>query len=269
MEPDLRTKIVVRALKRLREEAGMTQEQAGERLRFTNRKMSRIERGQLPTYHELQAMLDLYLVPVNDWDAYLSMWERARETGWWRAYGIDDRGYVPLESQAVRIRSYRLGLIDGLLQTADYATDVFRGGRVQKSQRSREVEIRLRRQSRLTDEAEPVVLHSIIDEQALSRPLPYMRDQLAHLIMVSDLENVTIQVLPMEVGLHSGLVGSFVLLDFVGGEELAYIEHMGGSLQLERVEDVRPCRLGFEKLASLALNPVESAALLEGMVARL
>ncbi|ONI90779.1 hypothetical protein ALI144C_02140, partial [Actinosynnema sp. ALI-1.44] len=51
---------LVRALKKLREQGRWTQEQAGERARIEPKKLGRLERHQLPTYHELVILLDAY-----------------------------------------------------------------------------------------------------------------------------------------------------------------------------------------------------------------
>jgi transcriptional regulator with XRE-family HTH domain len=151
-EPNLRVRVLARALRELRERARMTQQEAGDRLRFTNRKMSRIETGQVPSFHELQAMLDVYGLISTEWPPYVAMWERAKEKGWWHTYGIPNRGYVPLEAQASEIRAFQLGMVHGLLQTESYVRAVFTGAadpaHHTPTSVARGVEIRRRRQRR-------------------------------------------------------------------------------------------------------------------------
>jgi transcriptional regulator with XRE-family HTH domain len=74
--PNYHGRQLLRELKRLRELAGMTQEEAGHELRLTLQKLSRIENGQLPGYHELRAMLTVYGLSGPDWDPYIKRWER-------------------------------------------------------------------------------------------------------------------------------------------------------------------------------------------------
>ncbi|MGH3863309.1 helix-turn-helix domain-containing protein [Actinokineospora sp.] len=272
-EPNLRVRVLARALRELRERARMTQQEAGDRLRFTNRKMSRIETGQLPSYHELQAMLDVYGLVSTDWPPYLAMWERAKEKGWWHTYGIPNRGYVPLEAQASEIRSFQLGMVHGLLQTEGYVRAVFTGAadpaRHTPASVARGVEIR-RRQRRVTAD-EPLRLHSIVDHTALRRDLPCMQEQLAHIVMVAELENVTFQVIPPGIGAHAGLSGSFTVLSFPSPADpaIVYVEHIAGSVEVEKEQEVRSARLAFDQLASLALSHDESVRLVDRMAAEL
>ncbi|MBC6449275.1 helix-turn-helix domain-containing protein [Actinokineospora xionganensis] len=272
-EPNLRVRVLARALRELRERARMTQQEAGDRLRFTNRKMSRIETGQVPSFHELQAMLDVYGLVSTDWAPYVAMWERAREKGWWHCYGIPDRSYVPLEAQASEIRSFQLGLVHGLLQTEEYVRALFTGAadpaRHTEGSIGRGVEIRKRRQRRLIAD-DPLRLHAIIDHTALRRQLPCMKEQLAHIVMISELDNVTFQVIPPNAGAHSGLGGSFTVLSFSGPDpDLAYVEHIAGFVEIEKEREVRTALQVFDQVASLALNHDESVRLVDRMAAEL
>lgn len=267
-EPNLRVRVLARALRELRERARMTQQEAGDRLRFTNRKMSRIETGQLPSFHELQAMLDVYGLVSSDWPPYVAMWEQAKQKGWWRSYGLADRGYIPLESEASVIRSFQLGMIHGLLQTPAYAQALLDHARMPTASVGNFVDIRLRRQQRLTAE-DPLLLHSIVDVATLERRLPCMREQLAHLVMVAELDNVTFQVIPASVPVHVGLSGSFTLISFPRDPDIAYVEHIAGAVQMEKADEVRACKVGFEMLASLALSHDESVALVDRMASEL
>jgi transcriptional regulator with XRE-family HTH domain len=267
-EPNLRVRVMTRALRELRDQVRMTQQEAGDRLRFTNRKMSRIETGQLPTYHELLAMLDLYGVVATDWEPYIAMWERAKEKGWWHTYGESDRGYVGLENEANEVREFQLGFVPGLLQTEAYT----RAACAESSHLSdqaveRVVAGRLRRQQRLIDD-NPLFVHVVIDQAVLRNAAPFMHDQLAHIVMLSDLDNITIQILSSS--LHEGLYGSFIVLGFPGQDsDIAYVEHVAGAIQLEKEDEVRRCRLAFDRLASRALSHEESVALIDQAAAAL
>ena len=65
-DPTFRQVRLGEALKRLRERSGLSQREAAYRLRYNYQKLSRIENGQLPDYHGLRAMLDLYGVLVTE-----------------------------------------------------------------------------------------------------------------------------------------------------------------------------------------------------------
>jgi transcriptional regulator with XRE-family HTH domain len=257
-----------RTLRRLREQAGLTQEQVAARMRGSVPKISRIENGQLPNYHEFLALLDLFGVITSDYDEYVRMYDRAEERGWWHAYGLDDKGFISLEADASEVRNYQFGYIPGLLQTEEYMRGSFASARVPLTGKAldNEVAVRIRRQERLTNE--PLVkLHAVVDEAVLHRRIPTrdaFRNQLRHLAEQSELPTVTLQVIPSTIAAHPGRAGSFILLRYPHPEpEIAYIEHAFGSIQMEKAADVRAARLVFDHLAKIALNPAESVTMLK------
>jgi transcriptional regulator with XRE-family HTH domain len=270
--PTFRAWQLARALRRLREQRGIGQHAAALALRCSDSTISRIETAeQLPPYLTLRALLDLYGVTVDQWQPYIDLWERAKEKGWWHAYGLDDRGYVSMEADAVRVREFQLGYVPGLLQTEAYARAALAASPIRRSRTwlDNQVTVRLRRQERLTAEEEPLELHVIVDETALREPTDDPRlvhDQLQNVVQRAALPNVTVQVV-RRGGLHPGLIGSFIVLAFPGNEmpEIGYVEHMAGSLHLEEDADVRACNLAFDRLRSSALSPDDSLALLERM----
>jgi transcriptional regulator with XRE-family HTH domain len=71
-----------RTLRRLREQLGMTQDQAGAPLHSSKSKMSRIEQGCLPDYHGFRALIDRYGIIVSNWDEYIVLYDRLTEKVW-------------------------------------------------------------------------------------------------------------------------------------------------------------------------------------------
>jgi hypothetical protein len=67
-----------------------------------------------------KAVLDLYQ-GADRWEEMLPLARLARQRGWWRDYGLDDRGYIALEASATEVCEFNLTVIPGLLQTAEYA----------------------------------------------------------------------------------------------------------------------------------------------------
>lgn len=266
-EPTFRQQRLGEALQLLRERAGMSQQQVAARLHYNVPKISRIENGQVPDIHALRAMLDLYGVIGDEEAPYIEMWELAKEKGWWRAYGLDSRGYISLEHDASRVREFQLGYIPGQYQTVRYMRALFAGSAVKRSKKRIEddIAVRQRRQQRLVGD-NPLAHHAIIAEAALRQA---DREQLMHLVEVGGLPNVTIQVLLESAGLHDGQVGPFTLLDmpFAGDPQVLYIEHMAGSIHIEDPERVRTANLVFKHLSKLAMSHDESAAWIERLAA--
>ena len=83
----------------------------------------------------------------------------------------------------------------------------------------------------------------IIDEAALHRPIggkPVMRAQLERLIEIADRPNITIQVLPYEVGGHAAAGGPFTILRFPEADlpDIVYLEQLTSALYLDKRPDV-------------------------------
>ncbi|GDY31144.1 helix-turn-helix domain-containing protein [Gandjariella thermophila] len=273
--PTLRRRLLGRELRRLREETGLSQEEAARALNYTDSTISRVEQGQLPNYHALRAMLDVYGLTVDQWQPYLDMYERARERGWWQAYGVDDRGFIALEHEACAVWEYQPGYVPGLLQTADYIREIFALSRIKHPRRwiDNQVAVRLKRQERLTADP-PLRFHAVVDEPVLHRVVggrALWRAQLRRIVQLSELPNVTVRVLSRFVVAPDGWNGMFIVLSFPDADDpdMAYAEHSSGSVHIERKDEVTGCRLTFDHLASLALAPTESIALIERVAAEL
>jgi Domain of unknown function (DUF5753) len=184
-------------------------------------------------------------------------------------------GYLALETDARVVHDYQLTLVPGLLQTEDYMRTLFRNSRPQRTdaQIDRDVQIRLYRQRRLTEQP-TLELVAIIDESALRRPvggIEVLRAQLHELVVRAALPSVCLQVLPVSFGVHSGTDGSFTVLGF--GEpdepEVAYLEHTVSALHVEKQTHVDACKVTFDRLRSEALSPQDSVVLIERLAADL
>lgn len=259
-----------RALREMREGAGLSVETAAPRLDWSASKLSRIENGQQAVdVHGVRSMLDLY-EGADRWDELLELTRHTRQRGWWRAYGLDDKGYVPLEAEATTVRDVTLGFVPGLLQTESYARATFEGSvkRHTGGEIDRYVAVRLRRQRRLTSTDDPLTLVAIIDESVLHRQVggrEVMSDQRAQLVAVARLPSVTLQVLPFAAGSHPALTAGFTLLSLgdLGVPDMAYVEHPIGAVHIDKESDVARATLALDRLRTLALSPDDSVALIE------
>ena len=237
-------------LRRLREVRGITCEEAGEVIRASHSKISRMELGRVRfRRRDVADLLALYGVSGEDeCAAMLSLAERANEPGWWHSYSDILPGwfevYIGLEEAASRIRSYEVQFVPGLLQTEDYARAVTLLGHPDAPghEVERRVGLRMRRQSLLEGEESPH-FWVVVDEAALRRPLggvAVMRRQLAHLIEVTELPHVTLQVVPFDLGGHAAAGGPFSILRF--GEpdlpDVVYLEQLTSALYLDKRDDV-------------------------------
>ncbi|HEY1970341.1 MAG TPA: helix-turn-helix transcriptional regulator [Pseudonocardia sp.] len=276
VKPRGRRKQFARRLKMLRIRSRLTLEEVAVPMRFSTSKLQRVEAGEnLIDVHALKSLLDIYGVTADRWQEYFDLLDDAREPGWWRSYGLDDRGYVPLEADASLVSEFCLAHLPALLQTAEYTAANFRAGpnRLRGEPLHKAVTVRMIRQKRLTSAEDPLRLVTIIDESALYRVTgspAVMAAQLARLIEAAALDTVTLHVLPAVAGTHLTQIGSFSLLSFDDLDEpdVAYVEHQLGSVHSERESIVTAARLRFDRLRSEALSPEESVAVLRSAAER-
>jgi transcriptional regulator with XRE-family HTH domain len=267
--PSARGRQLAVELRRLREAALLTGDEVATRLDWSASKISRIETGRSPvSAGDLRLLLDLYEVTGPQRDHLTELGRTAAQRGWWDAFGdILGSGYstfLALEGDAESERFYAQMIVPGILQTERYAEEIMRAGLLAAppGEIVRRVQARMTRQKLLTKN-EPLELNVILDESALRRRVggpDVMTGQLSHLLEMSALPNVTLQVLPFAVGAHMAMDGSFVVLRFPGPVQsyLVYLEHMTGQLVLENEAEAYHYALSFDRLRGTALEPEES-----------
>jgi transcriptional regulator with XRE-family HTH domain len=264
--PNNKGRRLVRELRKAREAAGLTQGQAGEKAHFDVQKVSRFETGQVPSYHEMHALLEVYGIPRDGRGQYDDLYKLARVKGWWHGMGLYDTTYVSAEHEASALFEFRLGHVPELLQTEDYARaladQTMRGPELLDPETR--AEIVLVRQERLSADANPLAVHTIVDEAALYQGTD--RAQLAHIVeCVERLTNLTLQIMPQGVELHAGLRGSMIILGFadLDEEDQAFVPNVFGEYQ--RVLDNGAYQVGqtLAHLSGMAMSPDESLRLLK------
>ena len=267
----IRRRVLARQLRLLREQAGLTLEQAAPKLDFSVSKLSRVENAQVVIdVHWVKSMLDVYDAGGDRWSELIELAREAQRPGWWRAYGLGDNSYIAFETEASRIQDFTLGYVPGLMQTAEYARALMQAVPVRRSaeQLDNEVAARTYRQQRLASPENPLEMVAVVDESALHRPVggrEVQRLQLEHMAALAQLDGVTMHVLPTAVGAHAAVASAFTILHFgdLGEPDMAYVEHTLGALNLDKAGDVARARLTFERVLSDALDPAESLALVQ------
>jgi transcriptional regulator with XRE-family HTH domain len=263
-EPNYHGRQLIRRLKKLRELARLGQQEVADELNFTMQKLSRFENGQLPGWHELGAMLDLYGLPSSEWQPYLALWDKAKQPGWWRKFRLKDPRYVRMEHEASAKYEFQLGFIPTLLQTETYARLLLeRTGRPVSS----ELPVRMHLQKRLYSN-DKLRLHALMHESTLHHGVD--RAQRIRLIERAELPNVTLQVVPQSVQLHAGVGGSVILLSFDDAEEpdIAFAETPLGPIQTQDVQKTAAARRTLDTIAATALSHDASVALIRTIATR-
>ena len=255
-------------LRRLREEAEISREDAGAAIRASTSKISRMELGRIPVKErDLTDLLALYGVDDEDGrESMLALSRHGSVPGWWQGYADAVpawmKPYLGLEQAARLIRSYDVQFVSGLLQTPEYARAVFSMPGPADERVERQLAVRMRRQE-ILHRADPPHLWAVIDEATLRRPVggrAVMRAQIEHLLEISQLRHVNIQVLPFRAGGHAGGGGPVVLLRFAGDQlpDVVYLEQLTSA-----VYPSNPCELAYywnmlNQLATEADPPIAS-----------
>jgi hypothetical protein len=279
--PTVRRMLVGGQLRRLRTEADLSREQAGQAIRASEWKIHRLENGQVG-FKERDIIDLLRLYGVTDADevaAFLLLTREANSPGWWQHYGDVlprwFRTYVDLESAATLIRTYEGQFIPGLLQTDDYMRAVVQGGELDQSsdEVGRRVRLRMARQIVLTRE-QPPRLWAVVDEAALRRPVggrEVMRGQLERLIEATKLPNVTLQVLPFEAGAHPAMLGAFSILRFADRAlpDVVYLEHLTNAVYVDKRDEVERYLDVMEFVCVASEPPARTVQLLERVLDQL
>jgi len=263
--PTVRRRELGALLRALRNEKGLTVEQAADQLLCSPSKVSRMETGHgAATPRDIRDLCNLYDVTDQAGrDHLMTLAREGKRQGWWQSYDLGYATYVGLEAEAVAISGFQSSVVHGLLQTADYARAGHEGAmpRLSPEQIEMQIEAKLTRQRILTQDNLPRFT-AVLDEAALHRVVGgrvVMAAQLAKILEISALPNITVQVLPYEVGAHPAVESNFTLLELSSSTpDVVFVEGLIGSTYLERADDLERYRGIFDQLRNIALDPKDS-----------
>lgn len=265
-----------RELRRLREAKGLKQAAAARAAETSPQSIGRIEEGlsTRTTGLQVNALCDFYEASDEERRTLLRLVSEVRASrerggGWWRAYAdelaTDFDHYLALEEAADRFTAWKLTVVPGLLQTAEYrrALAWAEAPDAPTDQIEMRVEIATHRQPRLSDPRFTVDV--LLHEAALRDEVggtAVAAGQLRHLAEVSELPNVSVRVVPFNARRHLGsLVGSFILLEFpelpqskLTEPPVVYVEEYAGDLYLERSEEISRYRHALREISRVALD---------------
>ncbi|GAA2889581.1 helix-turn-helix transcriptional regulator [Pseudonocardia halophobica] len=274
-------------LRRLRLNADMTLDEVAEKMTCSTSKISRLETGKgIPKLPDVNELIRIYGVTSDaEQDMLRRLVREGRTQGWWEPIteGVHPERFVldaparfaALETEAVEVRTFDNTVLLGLLQTERYARALMRALLPSHSDSEIEllVQLRMRRARALRRAEAPLRVRAVMDESVLCRLVggaEVMAQQAEHLLELGNLPNVSIQVLPFEIGMHRALAGQFTVLRFA--DELAgdvvHIEGSAGDTYLEAPSDVDLYTKIFDDVAGVSLSPGDSAELIARYGAR-
>lgn len=251
---------------------GKSQKEVAEALDWAPSKLLRVEAGSSSiSTVDLRSLLAYYNITAPERVDELVTMARFARRQLFNSYSdvlkTQYFTYLQFESAATVMRSFQPLLIPGLLQTQDYAESILRLAANPPLNTEevidRRLQARMERQEILLKDDGPE-LFFILDEAALCRHVggkAVMLGQLEHLLTFGESPKVHIQVLPFGRGEHSGLFGSFIVLEFPAPEDesLVFMERRLDDVVLrEDPEDVALYVERFFNLEALSLPAAET-----------
>ncbi|WP_018634539.1 helix-turn-helix domain-containing protein [Parafrankia elaeagni] len=276
--PTVRRRRLGAELRRLREQAGLSADDAARHLECSPSKISRVETGRTPArIRDVRDLLELYgLHDTPERETLLDLVRQSKEQGWWQSFGDAVPEWletlIGLEGDADTILTYESVLVPGLLQTEEYARalalDFDRDGSPTDAERT--VALKRERQKRRGRSGRPLV-HALLDEAVLRRPVggpDVLRGQLEHLLAEAARGRVIIQVIPFQAGGYPAQGFPFTLFEFpdTRDQPVVYLEALSGAVYLEKAHEVRRYKVAFEKLRACSLGPDEAGAMIMRIV---
>lgn len=260
--PELMRRHLMAVLRRYREAADLTQEDAAGALDWGTSKIIRIEQGAVGiTPVDLRALLELYKVADEEQAAELVGLARGSKKLPWREYkDVYSQASLTLfgyEGAAKTIYKYEPTFIPGLLQTEEYARNLLAGMGHEEKEIERMVSARLERQGLLDHEVRPQ-LRFILGEAVVNRAVGgpgVMRHQLEWLKVLAERPGNFFQVMPFSAGAHPRMGGAFTVLQFADEniDDLLYLENAGGtSVSRDDPDEIADYLKDFLTLQSMA-----------------
>ncbi|MGW2799524.1 helix-turn-helix domain-containing protein [Streptomyces sp. NPDC001269] len=246
----------------LREHAGYSRAEFGELVRFSKHTVESVELGRrMPDESFVERAEEVLgnTGALRRAARFLTRGE-AGLAAWFRQW-------ARLERVAVSLCTYECRLVPGLLQSEGYARAVFEGTVPVAPDDQLEIfmERRMERQ-RMLFERPTTPFSFIVEEHVFRRRFGDagpMRGLVDHVLELSAPRNVTLQIVPLEAGLHACLDGPMRLLETPKGQRFAYSEGQQNGRLISDPKEVSLLQQRYDTLRSQALNARDSRGLLE------
>ncbi|MFH8339983.1 helix-turn-helix domain-containing protein [Streptomyces sp. AM6-12] len=253
-------KAVGRQIKVWREAAGLKQGELGARIGYSEEMVSSVERGRRSPKPEFLDATDEAVGAGGKLSAMKEDVEKAR-------YPKSVRDLKKLEDEAVELGAYAGLQIHGLLQTEEYAQSLYamRQPAYSDDEIERLVGARMARKAVFDRTPRPLITF-VQEELALRRPIggpSVLRRQVQHLLEISELRHVKIQVMPTDREDHAGLSGPFRVLKLRDGKTIGYTAGQLNGRVISDTADVRILEMRYGMIRAQALSPRESRAFIE------
>jgi transcriptional regulator with XRE-family HTH domain len=278
--PTVRSRRLGAKLRQLREDQDLTTIAAARLLNRSNSSISKLESGHRGVFRPaLENMLDKYgLIDPAARENLFKLARVASQRGWWQDYdgmlSPETMDLISLEAESTLIEFLELVIIPGLLQTEAYTRAILELGPFAADLRRLEkmIKIRTKRQE-IIAKSDPPKVWAILDEAALHRQVggaDVMRAQKQHLLEITELNHVTLQIIPYAVGTHWGVGGAFKILHFGRRDDLPVVavDSLSQIDYREEEGEVKRYVQAFNHLRAAALSESDSRAFLQRLLSK-
>lgn len=245
--------------------AGLSQVKAAEAIGYSHQWIGKVELGEKQPSKAFAEDCDTFFQTGG---TFYRLWDAINRAGSGPKVPPGFRKYARLEAEATAIRKFDALLIPGLLQNEAYAREVLRPGQPIEGELEQLVAHRLERQ-KILDRGNPPHLWAVLDEIVLRRrlaPADITRNQLKHLIEMTERPNVHLEIVPFDTGGYGGLEGSFTVLALGKESGVAYVEAGGHGQVFEDPDTVASFALRFDVIRGEALPSKESRRLISSIM---
>ncbi|MFE1798514.1 helix-turn-helix domain-containing protein [Streptomyces sp. NPDC059517] len=275
--PTVRSRRLGTALRQYRLAAKLDQPQAAEVIAASQARISRVETGHVTArVIEVRLLLDAY--GVGDPEVRFKLEElakRSKNRGWWLEHSAhlrpDYMDHIALEDDATYIQEWQQVLVPGLLQTPAYTEAVIRTSpaHMDPERVAQLIEVREARQAKIEEGG--ATYSAVIWEAVITHPLVSLevhQQQLSAVLAVAKRKNVTVQVLPFNMGALATVTSAFSTFSFdtEPAVQAVALENLRGASVLEDPEDLAAYANMYDLLRSSALAPDASAKLIRGVL---
>ena len=267
---------LARRLAALRARAGMSLNEASDKLGWSRGRLDRYERNdwRLPDASHVRDLARIYEASDQERAELEDLGRQARERVWWRAYeDVFGKGneFAGFENDAARISVYMPLVLPGLLQTRAYAQALLAVAPTSPQWRERALAARLRRQQILdrADGTAPRLVAVLTEASLMYRwgSREDRREQAAHLAAMSRRPSVEVRLLRFAGGPHPGMISPFNIFGFPDDEDPAvvYLETDTGIQEVTRASEVDAYRETFARIRDAALAPAATRTYLDAL----
>ncbi|MFI1185651.1 helix-turn-helix domain-containing protein [Streptomyces californicus] len=254
---------VGRQIKLWREAAGLRAAELGSIIGYSENMVFKVEGGRRIPQPDFLDRTDTAVGAAGKVAAMKKDVEEAR-------YPRKVRNLAKLEAEAVELGAYAGVVIHGLLQTEEYARALYGQRRPAYAEEDIERLVAARMARQVVFDRRPAPLLTFVQEEATLRRRTggrmVLRRQLEHLLELSQLRHVEIQVMPMETEEHAGLGGSHQILKLKDGKTVGHNEVQLISGLITDPRQVQILEMRYNLLRSQALTPRLSREFIEKLL---